>query len=127
MRRVSARCAGNSTRWPRRCAAVLDRAERRSTVSTPVATDVSTGPTPSLRQLARIAEDFPTFAVVVADQREAVIWLMERRIWQRSVEVSGTDYPRHQQQGGWSQRRYQARADERIEALAKTVADETRR
>jgi hypothetical protein len=93
----------------------------------PVVTEITTGPTPSLRQLARIVEDYPTYAAVVADQREAMIWVLERRIWRRSVEVSGTDYPRHQQQGGWSQRRYQARADERIEAFAKTLAEETRR
>ncbi|HEY7031656.1 MAG TPA: Vms1/Ankzf1 family peptidyl-tRNA hydrolase [Thermomicrobiales bacterium] len=93
----------------------------------PVATEATTGPTPSLRQLARVVEDFPRYAVVVADQREAILWTIERRTWQRSVEVSGTDYPRKQQQGGWSQKRYQKRADERIEAFAKTVAEETRR
>jgi hypothetical protein len=93
----------------------------------PVATDLTTGPTPSLRQLVRIVEDYPSYAVVVADQREAVLWVFERRTWQRSVEVSGTDYPRKQQQGGWSQKRYQNRADERIEAFARTVAEETRR
>lgn len=93
----------------------------------PVSTDMTTGPTPSLRELVRIVEDYPSYAVVVADQREALIWVLERRTWQRSVEVSGTDYPRKQQQGGWSQKRYQKRADERIEAFARTVAEETRR
>ncbi|MEA2528094.1 MAG: peptide chain release factor subunit 1 [Thermomicrobiales bacterium] len=93
----------------------------------PVASDLTTGPTPSLRQLARVVEDYPSYAVIVADQREAFLWVLERRTWQRSVEVSGTDYPRKQMQGGWSQRRYQNRADERIEAFARTVAEETRR
>lgn len=92
----------------------------------PVATGWTTGPTPSLRQLARVAEDYPSYAVIVADQREAVLWMLERRTWQLSVEVSGTDYPRKQKQGGWSQRRYQDRADERIEAFARAVAEETR-
>ncbi len=92
----------------------------------PVSTDMTTGPTPALRELVRIVEDYPSYAVVVADQREATIWVLERRTWQRSVEVSGTDYPRKQQQGGWSQKRYQNRADERIEAFVKTVAEETR-
>ncbi|HKG24448.1 MAG TPA: Vms1/Ankzf1 family peptidyl-tRNA hydrolase, partial [Thermomicrobiales bacterium] len=91
----------------------------------PVPTEQATGPTPSLRQLARVVEDYPSYAVVVADQREATIWVLERRTWQRSVGVSGTDFPRHQMQGGWSQKRYQNRADERIEAFARTVIEET--
>jgi hypothetical protein len=93
----------------------------------PVSTGMTTGPTPSLRELVRIVEDYPSYAVVVADQREALIWVLERRTWQRSVEVSGTDYPRKQQQGGWSQKRYQNRADERIEAFVRRVAEEARR
>jgi protein required for attachment to host cells len=92
----------------------------------PVATGWTAGPTPSLRQLARVAEDYPRYAVVVADQREALLWTIERLTWDRSVEVSGTDYPRKQAQGGWSQKRYQKRADERIESFARTVAEETR-
>jgi peptide subunit release factor 1 (eRF1) len=96
-------------------------------VDVPLRTDLTTGPTPSLRQLARVVEDYPSYAVLVADQREAILSTIERRTWQRSVEVTGTDYPRKQRQGGWSQKRYQNRADERIEAFAKTVAEETRR
>lgn len=93
----------------------------------PVTTSVVTGPIPSLRELVHAAEDYPPYAVLVADGREAFLWLMERRTWERTVHFEASDYPRKQQQGGWSQRRYQARADERVEHFAKTVAEETRR
>ncbi|HEY8446580.1 MAG TPA: Vms1/Ankzf1 family peptidyl-tRNA hydrolase [Thermomicrobiales bacterium] len=93
----------------------------------PVANEVSVGPIPSLLRLVQAAEDYPAYAVVVADQRESVVWLFERQVWERSVSVEADDYPRHQQQGGWSQRRYQARAGERIEHVAKAIAEETKR
>jgi peptide subunit release factor 1 (eRF1) len=96
-------------------------------VDVPVATEVSVGPVPSLGKLVHAAEDFPAYAVLTADQREAILWLMEGQTWERSVQLEADDYPRKQKQGGWSQRRYQARADERVEAFAKTIAEEARR
>lgn len=96
-------------------------------LAVPVSTSVVAGPIPSLRQLVRVAEDFPPYAVLVADQRQAILWMIERLTWDRAVEVEASDYPRKQMQGGWSQRRYQARADERVEHVAKAVAEETRR
>ncbi len=93
----------------------------------PVANEIVVGPIPSLRQLVHAAEDFPAYAVLVADQREAFIWLFERQMWERTVAFEADDYPRHQKQGGWSQRRYQARADERVEHFASAVAEELRR
>lgn len=93
----------------------------------PVANEVIAGPIPSLRQLVHAAEDYPAYAVLVADQREAFLWLFERQMWERNVALEADDYPRHQKQGGWSQRRYQARADERVEHFASAVAEELRR
>jgi protein required for attachment to host cells len=93
----------------------------------PVATGAVAGPIPSLRPLVHAAEDYPSYAVLVADQDEAHLWLIERLTWERAVELEGDKYPVHQQQGGWSQRRYQTRADERVEHFAKAVAEETRR
>ncbi len=93
----------------------------------PVANEVVIGPIPSLRQLVHAAEDYPAYAVLVADQREAFLWLFERQVWERNVALEADDYPRHQKQGGWSQRRYQARADERVEHFASAIAEEMRR
>ena len=92
----------------------------------PVMTEIVTGAIPSLRPLVHAAEDFPVYAVLVANQREADLWVLARQTWQRGVQLEADDYPRKQQQGGWSQRRYQMRADERVEAFAKTIAEETR-
>jgi hypothetical protein len=92
----------------------------------PVATGFSVGSIPSLCALVAAA-NAPRYAVLVADQREALLWLMARQTWERGVQIEASDYPRKQQQGGWSQRRYQARADERVEAFARTIAEETRR
>jgi peptide subunit release factor 1 (eRF1) len=92
-----------------------------------VATSFTVGPIPSLRGLIQAAEDAPPYAVLVADQRDAVLWLMDHRTWERAVHLEADGYPRKQQQGGWSQKRYQARADERVEHFAKTIAEETRK
>ncbi len=93
----------------------------------PVTTGFTMGPIPSLRELVRAGLDYPNYAVLVADQREANLWLMERMTWGRGVQLEADDYPRKQKQGGWSQKRFQNRADERVEAFAKTIAEETRR
>lgn len=93
----------------------------------PVTTGFTAGPIPSLRELVHAAEDYPSYAVLVADQDEAHLWLIERLTWEREIELSATKYPVHQKQGGWSQHRYQTRADERVEHFAKRVAEETRR
>jgi Bacterial archaeo-eukaryotic release factor family 10 len=93
----------------------------------PVDSGFTVGPIPSLRQLARAADDYPPYAIIAADQRDAVLWLMEGQTWDRGVQLEASGYPRKQQQGGWSQQRYQNRADERVEAFARTIAEETRR
>src|SRR5215216_5840830 len=93
----------------------------------PVESGFTIGPIPSLRQLARAVDDYPSYAIIAADQRDAFLWLMEGQTWDRGVQLEATGYPRKQQQGGWSQQRYQNRADERVEAFARTIAEETRR
>jgi hypothetical protein len=93
----------------------------------PVESGFTVGPIPALRQLVHAADDYPSYAIIVADQRDAFLWLMAGQTWDRGVELEATGYPRKQQQGGWSQQRYQNRADERVEAFARTIAEETRR
>jgi hypothetical protein len=93
----------------------------------PVASGFTIGSIPSLRQVVHAADDYPPYAILVADQRDAFLWLMEGQTWEHGVQVEASGYPRKQQQGGWSQKRYQNRADERVEAFARTIAEETRR
>ncbi len=89
-------------------------------------TTIAVGPTPVLLELARAMEDYPTYAVLLADQREATLAFISQRRERRSLEVRGTDFPARQKQGGWSQRRYQDRADERIEHFLAEVAGHVR-
>jgi peptide subunit release factor 1 (eRF1) len=72
-------------------------------------------------------EDYPAYAVLLADQRDATLTFITSGRSTRSITLEGSEYPRHQSQGGWSQRRYQMRAEERIEAFAGDVAEETRK
>jgi len=90
----------------------------------PLDTSLRDGPVPALRPLVHAADDFPLFLAIVADQREAVLWLFARETWQTGIAIDADGYPRKQQQGGWSQKRYQARADMRVDAFARTIAEE---
>ncbi len=93
----------------------------------PVPDAVDVGPTPSLTPLARTMEDHPTYAVVQFDQKAATLSIITQARRQATVGVRSTGFPVRQNQGGWSQQRYQNRADERIEHFLGTVAEETRK
>ena len=82
---------------------------------------------PALRPLVHASEDYPTFAVVNANQQEANVWIIERLGWSENVQVESDSYPRHQRSGGLNAQRYQNRADERVEAFARTVAEQVNR
>lgn len=96
-------------------------------IGLPLPTSLVVGPTPALFALARLVDDHPTYAVLLADQREATLSFVTQASQGESVLLESTGYPRKQQQGGWSQRRFQARADERVAAFARAIAEETRR
>lgn len=82
---------------------------------------------PALRPLVHASEDYPTFAVVDANQQEANVWVIERLGWSENVQVESDGYPRHQSTGGLNAQRYQNRANERVEAFARVVADQVNR
>lgn len=92
----------------------------------PVRTRLSVAATSALSVLARLEEDYPSYAVLLADQHEAVLTVFTQSAMNQSVSLRSSEYPRKQQAGGWSQRRFQARADERVAAFAKGIAAETR-
>jgi peptide subunit release factor 1 (eRF1) len=93
----------------------------------PVPNRITTGPTPALSTLARVVEEQSQFAVLVANQKEAALIVIAQKRPTSELDVESTDYPHKQKQGGWSQKRYQARADERVAAFARVVAEETRK
>jgi hypothetical protein len=60
----------------------------------PVDSGFTVGPIPMLRQLARAADDYPPYAILAADQRDAFLWLMEGQTWDRGIQLEATGYPR---------------------------------
>jgi hypothetical protein len=93
----------------------------------PLENRVLVGPTPSLALLGRLAEDYAPYAVLLVDQHEATLAFIRQARQDRSVWLESTDYPRKQQAGGWSQRRFQARADERVSNFAQDIATEVQK
>ncbi len=92
-----------------------------------IPTTAQLGPIPYLKEFARLVEDNPTFAVLVLDQAQADLYVVNADVLSESVSVTGSKYPRHQSAGAMNQRRYQRRAEERVDAFIRTVADETRK
>jgi hypothetical protein len=92
-----------------------------------IPTTVNLGPIPYLKEFTRLVEDNPTYAILLLNQALAELYVVSADVLTESVSVTGSKYPRHQASGGWNQRRYQARADERVEHFIKSVADETQK
>lgn len=92
----------------------------------PLDNKVSLGPRPNLLPMARVVEDFPRYGVLVANQHEASLMVISRASRIQQVSIEGASYPPDQEQGGWSQQRYQARADERKSHFARAIAEQTR-
>jgi peptide subunit release factor 1 (eRF1) len=88
---------------------------------------VTYGPLPAIDALAHVAEDYATYAILVCDQDEAELSFVTQGTRDKSVSLESTLYPRKQMQGGWSQRNYQARADERVFHFARAISGEVTR
>lgn len=89
----------------------------------PIDTSINLDTVPRLYKLMRLVEDYPTYAVLQADQETATLSFITHGARDRSVQLDSNLYPRKQQQGGWSQRRFQQRADERVEAFARDTME----
>lgn len=93
----------------------------------PIDTNISLSAMPRIYKLVRIIEDYPTYAVLQADQSEATLSFITRGVRNRSIVLDSTLYPTKQKQGGWSQKRFQKRADERVEAFARDTLEQVER
>lgn len=86
---------------------------------------------PHLYPLARVLDDFPRYAVLLADTHVARIFVMAANTVARTQHVEGTKTKRHKM-GGWSQARYQRHIEnyhvqhtkEVVDALGRIVSDE---
>ena len=100
-------------------------AHRRFLRRRPVDDGVHVGPLPHLIPLFEWAQDNPRYAVVLSDRTGAEIHVIGGRGEENQlVDVEGDhDELRKVQPGGWSQRRFQARAEDSWEHNAKQVAE----
>lgn len=93
----------------------------------PLQTRVVSGPIPALLPVARLDEDNPSYAVLLADQQNAYLSIIAQGHRVEELAIASSDYPRKQATGGWSQRRFQQRADERMLALGRQISEEANR
>jgi peptide chain release factor subunit 1 len=77
---------------------------------------------PHLYPLARLMDEYPRFAVLLADTQSARIFVIAANHLQQTEEVHGTKTRRHKA-GGWSQTRFQRHIDNYREQHAKEVVD----
>lgn len=96
-------------------------------IAMPMESGLTVSPTPNLRTLMAIVEDFPRFAVLHGDQHDVSLYVISRSTPQSEVSLESNEYPRKQSQGGWSQRRFRARQDERLQGFARAVAEHARK
>jgi peptide subunit release factor 1 (eRF1) len=89
----------------------------------PVPDCIAGGPLPHLVPLFEWKQDQPTYAVVVTDRQGADIHVMDGSRGEEVTQVEGGhDELRKVSPGGWSQRRYQNRAEDSWERNAEQVA-----
>ena len=90
----------------------------------PVENAVETGPMPAVEILAHVAEDYATYGILMCSQQEAELSFVTQGARDRGVYLDSNLYPRRHRQGGPSERRFRARADERQSAFARAVSNE---
>jgi peptide subunit release factor 1 (eRF1) len=87
---------------------------------------------PHLYPLARLIDEYPRYAVLLADTHSARIFVFAANAIEREDHIEGTK-TKHHKKGGWSQARYQRHtenyhvhhAKEVIDALARIVRSES--
>jgi len=77
---------------------------------------------PHLYPLARLVDEYPRYAAVVADTNSARIFVFAANTVERSQQIDGTKTRRHKM-GGWSQPRYQRHVENFHLQHAKEIAD----
>ena len=78
---------------------------------------------PYIRPLAELQDEYENYAVVVADNRSAKVFLVASSVASREVQITG-NVKNHVKVGVWSQQRYERRRDKQLQDYAKDIADE---
>ncbi|TET34357.1 MAG: hypothetical protein E3J72_14450 [Planctomycetota bacterium] len=77
---------------------------------------------PYIRPLAELQDEYENFAVVVADNKSARIYLVVSAKAESEERVRG-NIKNHVRKGGWSQQRYERRRDKQLHHYAKDIVD----
>ena len=88
-----------------------------------IATRVRVDSSPYVRPLAELEDEHEQFAVVVADNKGASVYLVSAGDMEREKRIRG-DIKNSVKKGGWSQKRYARRRDKELERYATRVADQ---
>jgi peptide chain release factor subunit 1 len=76
---------------------------------------------PYIRPLAELRDEYENFAVIVADNERARVFLVTAGRAQAEESIRG-DIKNHVKVGGWSQQRYERRRDKEFEGYAGDIA-----
>lgn len=88
----------------------------------PVAGQVHVGPSPYIRPLAELQDEYRTFAVVACDNTSTRIYLVTNETAELEERVKG-DVKNRVRKGGWSQKRYARRREQQLHHYTDEVAE----
>ncbi len=92
------------------------------TLELPAGDLIRVGPTPFIRPIAELQDEYETFAVVVADNEKSRIFLVSS-VRAEEEEIIKGHIKNHVKVGGWSQQRYERRRDKALHLYAREIAD----
>lgn len=90
-------------------------------LSMPVSGEVHVGPSPYIRPLAELQDEYQTFAIVACDNTSTRIYLVTNETVELEERVKG-DVKNRVRKGGWSQKRYARRREQQLHRYADEVA-----
>lgn len=91
-------------------------------ISMPVPTELHVGPSPYIRPLAELQDEYETFALVATDNKKTRIYLVTNETAELESTIRG-DVKNHVRKGGWSQQRYERRRDNELHHYADEVCE----
>jgi len=89
----------------------------------PVDTHIAEDRYPHIFTLARILDDYETYAVVLADSQESRIFVISLNEAEKAGETQADEKIRRFEAGGWGQMLFQRRTENIIKAHTKDIAD----
>jgi len=78
---------------------------------------------PFIRPLAELQDEYENYAVVIADNTSAKVYLVSSNVTEDKVAIKG-NIKNSVKVGGWSQQRYKRRRDKQLHHYAKDIAGE---